>query len=149
MRKHMPYKGKFTPKDPKKYRGNPRNIIYRSMWERRFMVYCDNNINIIEWGSEEVIIPYRSPLDGKVHRYFPDFYAKVIAHDGSIREMIIEVKPKAQVRQPKTNPKRKTKAWYNAVREWGKNQAKWESATNYCNKRNMEFKILTENDLGL
>jgi len=73
----------------------------------------------------------------------------VIAHDGSIREWIIEVKPKAQVRQPKANPKRKTKAWYNAVREWGKNQAKWESATAYCKKRNMEFQIMTEDNLGL
>jgi hypothetical protein len=62
---------------------------------------------------------------------------------------VVEVKPKAQVRQPKVNPKRKTKAWYSAVKEWGKNQAKWESATSYCNKHDMEFKILTENDLGL
>ena len=149
MRKHTSYKGKFNPKQPNKYKGNHRNIIYRSMWERRFMVYCDNNENILEWGSEEIVIPYMSPLDGKVHRYFPDFYVKVKQYDHSIKKFVVEVKPKAQVRQPKTNPKRKTKAWYNAVREWGKNRAKWEHATNYCNKHDMEFKILTENDLGL
>ena len=149
MKKHKAYKGKFQPKQPDKYKGNHRNIIYRSMWERRFMVYCDNNENILEWGSEEIVIPYMSPLDGKVHRYFPDFYVKVKQYDHSIKKFVVEVKPKAQVRQPKTNPKRKTKAWYNAVREWGKNQAKWESATSYCSKHDMEFKILTENDLGL
>ena len=149
MKKYTSYKGKFTPKDPNKYKGNHRNIIYRSMWERRFMVYCDNNVNIIEWGSEEIIIPYLSPLDGKRHRYFPDFYVKVKQHNHVVKKFVIEIKPKAQVKQPKVNPKRKTKAWYNAVREWGKNQAKWESATNFCNNNDMEFKVLTENDLGL
>ena len=149
MKKHKAYKGKFQPKQPDKYKGNYRNIIYRSMWERRFMVYCDNNENILEWGSEEIVIPYKSPLDGKVHRYFPDFYVKVKQHDHSIKKFVVEVKPKAQVRQPKINPKRKTKAWYSAVREWGKNNAKWESAASYCSKHDMEFKILTENDLGL
>ena len=149
MKKHKAYKGKFQPKQPDKYKGNYRNIIYRSHWERLFMRYCDNNENILEWGSEEIVIPYKSPLDGKVHRYFPDFYVKVKQHDHSIKKFVVEVKPKAQVRQPKVNPKRKTKAWYSAVREWGKNQAKWESAASYCSKHDMEFKILTENDLGL
>ena len=73
----MSYKGRYTPQNPKKYRGDYKNIIYRSLWERKFMVYCDQSNNIIEWGSEEVIIPYISPLDGRVHRYFPDFYIKV------------------------------------------------------------------------
>ena len=76
MKRHKAYKGKFHPGNPKKYRGNVRNIIYRSMWERMLMVQLDRNEKVIEWGSEEVIIPYRSPLDGKVHRYFPDFMLK-------------------------------------------------------------------------
>ena len=62
---------------------------------------------------------------------------------------MVEIKPQNRVTPPKKNPKRKTKSWHYAVREWGKNQAKWESATIYCQKRNMEFKVLTENDLGL
>ena len=61
----MSYSGKFKPKNYKKYKGDPTKIFYRSLWERRFMVYCDNNDKIIEWGSEELIIPYRSPLDKK------------------------------------------------------------------------------------
>ena len=65
------------------------------------MVYCDRSDNILEWGSEEIIIPYRSPLDGKVHRYFPDFYVKVKQANGSIKKMIIEVKPKHECAPPK------------------------------------------------
>ena len=70
----MSYKGRYQPTNPLKYKGNYRNIIYRSLWERKFMKYCDRNPNILEWGSEEFCLPYKSPLDNKVHRYFPDFY---------------------------------------------------------------------------
>ena len=62
----MSYKGRYTPANPKKYKGNSRNIVYRSLWERKFMVYCDTSKNILEWGSEEIIIPYISPVDGKI-----------------------------------------------------------------------------------
>jgi len=148
-KKRQTYKGKFYPEQPKKYKGNPRNIIYRSMWERRFMVYLDRNENILQWGSEEISIPYKSPLDGRIHRYFPDFYVKVKQQDHSIKEFVVEIKPLNQVKPPKKNPKRKTKAWAYAVREWGRNQAKWDCASIYCEKKGMEFKVLTENDLGL
>ena len=74
----MAYSGKFRPSNPKKYRGNPTRIIYRSMWEKKFMIFCDRTRSIVEWGSEEIIIPYRCPTDGKVHRYYPDFYIKVL-----------------------------------------------------------------------
>ena len=57
----MAYSGYFKPKNPTKYRGNPTNIVYRSLWERKFMVFCDNNPSILQWGSEEIIIPYRAP----------------------------------------------------------------------------------------
>ena len=92
----MAYKGKYRPTNPKKYKGDPTNIIYRSLWERKFMFYCDLNDNILEWGSEEFFIPYRSPLDNRVHRYFPDFYIKYIKSNGSICRSIIEVKPDRQ-----------------------------------------------------
>ena len=72
----MAYSGRYIPTKPEKYKGNPMKIIYRSLWERRLMVYCDQNDKVIEWGSEEIIIPYYSPLDGRTHRYFPDFYMK-------------------------------------------------------------------------
>ena len=102
----MAYSGIYKPINPKKYRGNPTRVIYRSLWERKFMVFCDNNPSILEWGSEEVIIPYRAP-DGKVRRYFPDFYIKCKRADGNIRKMIIEVKPKKFTKKPQI-PKRKT-----------------------------------------
>ena len=73
----MAYKGKYRPTRPYKYKGDPTKIIYRSLWERKFMQYCDSTTNVLEWGSEEIALPYRSPIDNKVHRYFPDFYIKV------------------------------------------------------------------------
>tara|TARA_B100000029_G_scaffold298644_1_gene291699 strand:- start:2612 stop:3055 length:444 start_codon:yes stop_codon:yes gene_type:complete len=144
----MAYKGKYTPTNPKKYKGNPYNIIYRSLWERKFMVYCDTNNKIIEWGSEEVIIPYLSPWDGRYHRYFPDFYIKVKQSDGNIKKFIIEVKPKRQTKCPEP-VLRKTKKWINEVRTFGINEAKWKYAKQWCKKNDMEFKILTEKELGI
>ena len=144
----MAYKGKYIPINPKKYVGNSSQIIYRSLWESKLMVYCDRNDNIIEWGSEEVIVPYRSPWDGKMHRYFPDFYMKVKQTNGTHKKFIIEVKPKAQCKEPNKTPKRKTRKWYKEVQTWGINQAKWKSATDYCENRGMEFKILNEAHLN-
>ena len=142
-----PHKGRYVPKKPQKYKGDYNNIVYRSSWERRFMLYCDRSDSILEWGSEEIIIPYRSPLDGRIHRYFPDFYIKVKQADGSVKKMIIEVKPKSQCAPPPI-PQRKTKRFINEVRTWGVNQAKWEAAIEWCKDRNMEFKILTEDHVG-
>ena len=144
----MTYKGRYIPSKPKKYRGDPSNIIYRSLWERKFMVYCDRNDAILEWGSEEIIIPYISPWDSKVHRYFPDFYIKVKQSSGNIKKFIIEVKPKKQTRPPKP-VERKTKRWIKEVRTFGINEAKWRYASEWCDNNDMEFKILTEDELGI
>ena len=144
----MAYKGRYTPKNPKKYTGDYHNIIYRSLWERKFMVYCDNSDNILEWGSEEIIIPYLSPWDGKLHRYFPDFYIKVKQAKGNIKKFIIEVKPKKQTKPPKP-VSRKTRRWLNEVKTYSINEAKWKHAKVWCEDNNMEFKILTEEELGI
>ena len=144
----MAYKGRYKPINPKKYRGDSSQVIYRSLWERKLMVYCDNTDAILAWGSEEIIIPYRSPWDGRIHRYFPDFYIKVRQSNGMIKKFIVEVKPKIQTKPPKKNPKRKTKKWCKDVETWGINSAKWKSATEYCKDQNMEFKILTEDHLN-
>ena len=144
----MAYKGRYNPVNPKKYKGNPQNIIYRSLWERKFMVYCDTNDKVLEWGSEEIIIPYIPPWDGKKHRYFPDFYIKVKQSSGNIKKFIIEVKPKKQTRPPKP-VERKTKRWIKEVRTFGINEAKWKHATKWCKDNDMEFKILTEEELGI
>ena len=144
----MSYKGKFQPSYPKKYKGDPTNIIYRSLWERRFMIYCDTNEKILEWGSEEIIVPYRSPVDNRYHRYFPDFYIKVKDKNGKIKKMIIEIKPYKQCIEPKVQ-KRKTKGYIYEVVEYAKNQAKWNAAKEWCLDRGYEFKVLTENELGI
>ena len=144
----MSYKGRYQPNNPLKYKGNFRNIIYRSLWELKFMKYCDSNQNILEWGSEEFFIRYISPIDNRAHRYFPDFYIKVRESNGQIKKYVIEIKPKKQCIEPKVQ-KRKTKSYIREVCEYAKNQAKWEAARNFCNDRKWEFKVLTENELGV
>ena len=144
----MSYKGKYQPSFPKKYKGDSNNIVYRSLWERKFMLYCDTNENILEWGSEEICLPYRSPIDNKIHRYFPDFYIKVKESNGEIKKYLIEIKPKKQTIEP-TPQKRKTKGYIYEVYEYAKNQAKWKAAEEFCKDRQWEFKVLTENELGI
>ena len=144
----MAYKGKYKPKIPSKYKGDPTNIIYRSLWERKFMQYCDSTTNVLEWGSEEIALPYRSPIDNRVHRYFPDFYIKIRETTGQIKRYIIEIKPKKQTIAPKVQ-KQKTKSYIYEVCEYAKNQAKWKAAKDFCEDRQWEFKVLTENELGI
>ena len=144
----MSYKGKYYPSYPRKYKGDPTNIIYRSLWERKFMVYCDKNDNILEWASEEIAIPYRSPVDNRVHRYFPDFYMKVRERGGKIKRYVIEVKPAKQTKPP-VKPKRQTKGYIREAYEYAKNQAKWKMAREFCADRQWEFKVVTEKELGI
>ena len=144
----MSYKGKYYPSFPRKYKGDPTNIIYRSLWERKFMVYCDKNQNILEWASEEIAIPYRSPIDNRVHRYFPDFYMKVKETNGKIKNYVIEVKPAKQTKPP-AKPKRQTKGYIREAYEYARNQAKWKMAKEYCADRQWEFKAVTEKELGI
>ena len=100
----MSYNGKFRPRHPKKYKGDPTNIIYRSLWERKFMVYCDKNDAILEWASEEIAIPYRSPVDNRVHRYFPDFYIKVQENTGRIKTCLLYTSPSPRDEQSSRMP---------------------------------------------
>ena len=144
----MSYKGKYHPSYPRKYKGDPTNIVYRSLWERKFMVYCDKNDNILEWASEEIAIPYRSPVDNRVHRYFPDFYMKVKERGGKIKRYVIEVKPAKQTKPP-VKPKRQTKGYIREAYEYAKNQAKWKMAREFCADRQWEFKVVTEKELGI
>ena len=143
----MSYKGKFTPKNPLKYRGNPSNIIYRSSWELRVMKYLDDNPSVIWWASEELPIPYYSPVDKKKHRYFPDFISKMKLKDGKVMTYIIEVKPDRETRPP--TQKKKTKRFIQESITYVINECKWKAATEFCKDHGWEFKILTEKDLGI
>jgi len=144
----MSYKGKFKPNNRKKYKGDPREIIYRSLWELKFMRYCDSNKNILKWSSEEIIIPYRCPTDNRIHRYFPDFYIKYKDVKGKLREKVVEIKPAKQVKEPKIQ-KRRTKKYVTEVMTYAKNRAKWEAAEDFCKDRRWEFQIMTEKELGI
>ena len=144
----MAYRGKYYPSFPRKYKGDPTNIIYRSLWERKFMVYCDRNAKILEWGSEEIALPYISPHDSRVHRYFPDFYIKVQENTGKVKRYLIEVKPLKQTVKPK-KPKRQTKGYIREAFEYARNQAKWKAAREYCADRMWEFKVITEKELDI
>jgi len=144
----MAYSGKYRPRFPKKYKGDVSKITYRSSWEARCMNYFDLNENVLWWASEEVIIPYKSPIDGRYHRYYPDFVINVRQRDGKTKTLMIEVKPENQKNAPKVRA-RQTKKYINEVVTYAVNQAKWDAATEYCNDRMWEFKVLTEKDMGI
>lgn len=144
----MSYKGYFKPRNPSKYKGDPSNIVYRSRWELKLMMYLDTHPDVISWGSEEVVIPYISPIDGRGHRYFPDFVVRKRNRDGTTETVMIEVKPLYQTKPP-VPQKTKTKKYLNEVRTWGINCAKWEAAEEYCNDRKWKFMFMTEKELGI
>lgn len=112
------------------------------------MVWCDKNENVLEWGSEEIVIPYISPVDNRVHRYFPDFYVRARTRSGGIEKYIIEVKPKSQTKPP-TKQKCITRRFITEVKTYAVNEAKWKAAREYCADRRMEFLILTEVELKI
>lgn len=143
----MAYQGIFRPKNPHKYIGDSNNIVYRSSWECRVMNWLDQNDDILSWASEELTIPYKSPVDNRFHRYFPDFLVKVRTRDGNTKTMMIEIKPKKQTLPPEQR-KRVTKQYIEEVMTYGVNQAKWKAAQEYCLDRGWEFKVMTEEHLG-
>jgi len=147
----MAYKGLFTPQNPEKYRGDTTRIIYRSLWEKRFMKYCDNHDQILVWASEEIAIPYKSPVDGKIHRYYPDFLIKYRNKDGKVETRLIEIKPAKQTKPPKkklTKRGKPTIAFLREAQTYSVNEAKWKSAKEFCADRKWTFHILTEHELG-
>lgn len=141
------YKGKYVPKNPHKYAGDHNNIIYRSLWERKFMVFCDENANVLKWGSEELVIPYFSPLDNEYHRYYPDFVVRVRNKNNEVKTYIVEIKPENQCKKPK--PKKNKKTYIQEMNQWIINNKKWEAAEKFANKLQWEFKILTEKTLKI
>jgi len=136
----------YKPSHPEKYLGNSNNIICRSSWERQFCRYCDVNPNIVKWASEEFSIPYISPVDGRPHRYYPDFLIEVKERSGKLKKYVIEIKPKKQT-QPPVKKKRVTKGFIAEAKTYAVNQAKWKAAVDFCKDNLIEFKIITEDEL--
>lgn len=117
-------KGRFKPANPAKYKGDIKKITYRSLWERRFMLYCDRSDQIVSWSSEELHVPYFFIEDEKWHNYYPDFLIET--HDG--RTIMVEIKPESQWR-------------------WPQNLAKWSYAAEYCDQNGYDFKVLGKKEL--
>jgi hypothetical protein len=140
------YQGTFKPRNPEKYRGDPANIVYRSSWELRLMTYFDMHQDVIWWSSEERIIPYRSPIDNRIHRYFPDFLINKRGPDGKIETVMVEVKPKAQTVEP-VRQSTQSRKYLKEVMTYGVNQAKWKAAEEYCSDRSWKFLIMTEREI--
>ena len=143
----MSNKGLFHPNNPKKYNGNADNIVYRSSWEIRVMKWLDDNPNVIWWASEEIAIPYKSPIDQRVHRYFPDFIVKLKQKNGKETTLILEVKPESKTKQQVR--KRKTQRFIQESVTYAVNQEKWRAADLFCKEHGWQFKVLTEKDLGI
>ena len=141
-------KSKFRPSNPRKYMGDPTNIICRSSWERKMCQWCDTQPNVLKWASEEFSIPYVSPKDGKVHRYYPDFLIEYRDTSGKIKKQIIEVKPKRQTKPPERKS-RVTKSYLYEAATYEINMAKWKAAVEFAKDNGIEFKIITEDELGI
>lgn len=146
MGKRPKYKqGKFSPKFPEKYKGDPNGIVYRSGLELKFFNHFDTRKNILEWASEEFYVPYTAP-DGTRHRYYVDVWVKVKTRDGRVREFICEIKPSSQTVAPK-KPKRMSEAYRRKWTTYLLNKCKWDAAEKFAMRNNMKFITLTERDI--
>jgi hypothetical protein len=135
----MAYKTKYIPQNPEKYIGDVSNIVCRSLWERNICKFCDINESIIKWSSEEIVIPYLSPIDKKQHNYYPDFLIQFKNQEG-LKTWMVEVKPKKQTILKENASKQEKMIWII-------NNAKWEAAKRFCDKNKMEFKVITEKEI--
>lgn len=139
---HTPAKGRFIPRNPSKYKGDPTKIIYRSSLELKLDNYFDLHPDIIEWSSEEVIVPYRDKSrNNSIHRYFPDYTFKT-----KTKSYMVEVKPSSQTVMPKA--KRNKQRYLQECLLYTHNTSKWDAAKLYCQQHNMQFIILTEKDIN-
>lgn len=139
--------GKFNPKNIEKYKGT-FPILYRSSLELKSFRWMDNNPNILKWTSETIIVPYTSPADGKLHRYFVDLSCEMKMKDNTIKKLLIEVKPEKQTRLPVESTRKKKKTILYERYHYAVNCAKWEAAKKWSTSKGYTFLILTEKHLS-
>jgi hypothetical protein len=139
--------GFFRPINHLKYQGDPTNIVYRSSWERIVFNWLDRSEACVAWSSEEFYIPYRSPVDDKMHRYFCDIKATFKHTDGTQKTYLIEIKPWSQTQPPRQQ--KNQRVLMEQVATYQVNLAKWAAARAYCEDRGWLFKIITEREIGL
>jgi len=143
----MPYKTKFIPKNATKYIGDINKINCRSLWERKFCKFLDENANVIRWSFETLKIPYQSPVDKQVHYYIPDFIVEKRNKNNEIETLLVEVKPFKQTQEPKVGKRKSKKSLLNENITFAINKSKWEAAKSFCEKHSWKFVILTEKEL--
>lgn len=146
----MAWRGKYKPRNPKKYIGDPAGIVYRSSMELKFFRWCDDNPSVIKWSSEEMCIPYVSPKDNRVHRYFPDNIIQKKNPDGTLETVMIEIKPASQSKPPvKGKTTKAANRYKREVLTWAVNEAKWKAAQAYCKDKGWTWQVLNEKHLGI
>lgn len=137
----MTYKGKYKVQNIHKYKGDPTNVIFRSMWERYCFKWLDESSFIKEWSSEEIVVPYFFDIDKKYHRYFVDL--KFVTTSG--KTYLIEIKPDKQTKLPTS--KRRTERYITESVTYVQNQCKWTAAKKYAEDRGWHFEVWTEHTL--
>ncbi|MGZ8924256.1 MAG: TnsA endonuclease N-terminal domain-containing protein [Nitrososphaeraceae archaeon] len=135
--------GKFLPRHPEKYIGNIDKIRYMSSWEYNVHKFFDENTRVIRWSSEEIAVPYLKPTDGKIHKYYPDYYVEYVDVNGEIIKELIEVKPLQQTKLPRSNNKHRL---YEQL-TYAVNQSKWMAAKQYADQHGWKFRVITENSI--
>ena len=135
--------GIFTPKNQDKFIGS--KAVYRSGLALKFFRFCDDNPNVLEWGSENIVVPYISPLDNKAHRYYVDNYI-AIKEESEVVKYLVEIKPSKQTKPPTTKYRKRQHLLYEQ-KQYVINQAKWKAAKEFCKKKGLTFIILTEKEL--
>jgi hypothetical protein len=138
------HQGKYKPQNPKKYVGNPSDIVFRSGLELRVMKKFDSSPNIIRWTSETIVVPYFDPVKGKARRYFPDFVITKVGPSGVEETVMVEVKPKSETRKPVHKPGKRRDRIIREETTWATNQAKWIAATDYCKRNGWTFQVIDE-----
>lgn len=142
-------KGVFVPKHPEKYIGpNLGNITYRSSWELTVMLKFDDHPNVVYWASESIRIPYQNPLTGKFSVYVPDFMVVYVDRSGTQHREVMEVKPLKETPGSliESNGRKRRLSQRDKLAQ-AVNAAKWQAAAQFCAKRQLTFRVLTENSL--
>ena len=139
----MAFKGSWVPTKPEKYLGDPHNITYRSLWEKKAFEWCDRNPDVKYWESEETVIPYRCKTDGEMHRYFMDL--RIIFRSG--KTLLVEIKPEYQTKPPKRTKGKKEKTFITEAMTYAKNISKWQAAEAFAKKKGWSFQIWGETAL--
>lgn len=145
--RRFPEPVRYKPVNPSKYVGDLNEIVMRSSWESKLAFWLDMTPTVLKWGSEIKFIPYFSTVDGRVRRYFPDFWALVKQTDGTEKRFIVEIKPNCQIHQPKQG--RDSKKFQEAMMTWQRNQDKWQAARQFAKKNGFEFLVMDEYTLGI